>query len=169
MYLQLLRPEFPLSPEDEADILQLGGDVAGAFESVAAESMHTASLYAVFLKALLNAKTEGDAHLNSADDHSGGGATTNSEHALNGAAEEDPVYPPLDFQYASEMGPVVDISTFPPTMAQASAEAGGMGMLSMDSILSGGFWDNVLVPGTSAPCLFPPELTIIGRRLLERA
>lgn len=56
-------------------------------------------------------------------------------------------YPPLDYQFASEMGPVADMSTFPPTMANSRDDDGGMGMLSMDTILNGGFWDNVLVPG----------------------
>jgi hypothetical protein len=35
--------------------------------------------------------------------------------------------------------------TFPPTMD--SAQPDDQGMLSMDSILNDGFWDNVLVPG----------------------
>lgn len=50
-----------------------------------------------------------------------------------------------EFHFASEMGPVADMSTFPPTMANAQPD--DLGMLSMNSILSGGFWDNVLVPG----------------------
>jgi hypothetical protein len=50
-----------------------------------------------------------------------------------------------EFQFASEMGPVADMSTFPPTMANTQPD--DLGMLSMNSILSGGFWDNVLVPG----------------------
>lgn len=44
------------------------------------------------------------------------------------------------------MGPVADISTFPPTMAPSPTQL-DMSMLSMDSILSADFWDNVLVPG----------------------
>lgn len=51
-----------------------------------------------------------------------------------------------EFQFDSEMGPVVDMSTFPPTMAPTPAEE-NMGTLSMDSILGTGFWDSVLVPG----------------------
>ena len=43
------------------------------------------------------------------------------------------------------MGPVADMSTFPPTMANTQPD--DLGLLSMNSILSGGFCDNVLVPG----------------------
>jgi hypothetical protein len=51
-----------------------------------------------------------------------------------------------DFHFESEMGPVADMSTFPPTMATNTSDD-NIGMLSMDSILSSGFWDSVLVPG----------------------
>jgi hypothetical protein len=57
----------------------------------------------------------------------------------------EPYHQLSEFHFASEMGPVADMSTFPPTMANAQPD--DMGMLSMNSILSGGFWDNVLVPG----------------------
>ena len=44
------------------------------------------------------------------------------------------------------MGPVADISTFPPTMAPYPPED-NMGVLAVDNILSSGFWDSMLVPG----------------------
>ncbi|KAJ7811377.1 hypothetical protein B0H14DRAFT_3090616 [Mycena olivaceomarginata] len=44
------------------------------------------------------------------------------------------------------MGPVADMSTFPPTMAPIPAED-SLGSLTMDNILSNGFWDSMLVPG----------------------
>ncbi|CAA7270959.1 unnamed protein product [Cyclocybe aegerita] len=50
------------------------------------------------------------------------------------------------FQFESEMGPVADISTFPPTMAPNPSED-TMGALTMENILSSGFWDSMLVPG----------------------
>ena len=50
-----------------------------------------------------------------------------------------------EFQLDGEMGPVADMSTFPPTMS--SHEDVNVGMLSMDNILSSGFWDSVLMPG----------------------
>lgn len=54
-----------------------------------------------------------------------------------------------EFQFDSEMGPVADMSTFPPTMAAYAAADDSMnGMMSMDSIFSTNFWDSVLVPGT---------------------
>ena len=51
-----------------------------------------------------------------------------------------------EFQFESEMGPVADISTFPPTMAPYPPED-NMGLLAVDNILSSGFWDSMLVPG----------------------
>lgn len=54
--------------------------------------------------------------------------------------------PLSEFQFDSEMGPVADMSTFPPTMAPNPSED-HLGMLTMDSILSASFWDSVLVPG----------------------
>lgn len=55
-----------------------------------------------------------------------------------------------EFQFDSEMGPVADISTFPPTMAANPSNDDGLnGMMSMDSILSNNFWDSVLVPGNA--------------------
>jgi hypothetical protein len=61
-----------------------------------------------------------------------------------------------DFQFESEMGPALDLNTFPPTMGPPAAQdrpesAGGFSGLTMDSILSTGFWDNVLVPGKCSP------------------
>ena len=49
------------------------------------------------------------------------------------------------FQNDGEMGTVVDISTFPPTMADHDQSS--WPSLSVDNIFSGAFWDNVLVPG----------------------
>lgn len=47
------------------------------------------------------------------------------------------------FQNDGEMGTAVDISTFPPTMADHDQSWS----LSSDNIFSNTFWDNVLVPG----------------------
>ena len=54
-----------------------------------------------------------------------------------------------EFQFDSEMGPVADISTFPPTMAPHPSED-SLGVLTMENILSSGFWDSMLVPGAFA-------------------
>ena len=51
------------------------------------------------------------------------------------------------FQNDGEMGTVVDISTFPPTMAEQDHS---WPQLSVDNIFSTNFWDNVLVPGMSS-------------------
>lgn len=50
------------------------------------------------------------------------------------------------FQNDGEMGTAVDISTFPPTMADHDQS---WPLLSVDNIFSSTFWENVLVPGAS--------------------
>jgi hypothetical protein len=62
----------------------------------------------------------------------------------SGVTGNDPLN---EFQFDSEMGPVADMSTFPPTMANPTTEDNFSGMMSMDSILTNNFWDSVLVPG----------------------
>jgi hypothetical protein len=59
-----------------------------------------------------------------------------------------------EFQFDGEMGPVADMSTFPPTMAPPPADDANAGLM-MENILSSGFWDSMLIPGT----LFPLFLT----------
>jgi len=102
-------------------------------------------LYSVFLRALLAAKTEPPSE--AASDFDDNEAVTqmngNPDHRQVGSTE--PYQLLSEFHFASEMGPVADMSTFPPTMANSQPD--DLGMLSMDSILSSGFWDNVLVPG----------------------
>jgi hypothetical protein len=57
-----------------------------------------------------------------------------------------------EFHFESEMGPAADISTFPPTMAPPLPMDDGatLGGMTMENILSSGFWDSMLVPGTFA-------------------
>lgn len=58
------------------------------------------------------------------------------------------VFPNYDFYFQNdgEMGTAVDISTFPPTMADHEQP---WSPLSVQNIFSNTFWDNVLVPGMS--------------------
>lgn len=72
-----------------------------------------------------------------------------------------------EFQFDSEMGPVADMSTFPPTMA--TAEDNATGMLSMDSILSGNFWDSVLVPGKLCSLQLYQPIVLIFIRVFEHS
>lgn len=66
---------------------------------------------------------------------------------INGHQNSDP-FGLNEFQFEGEMGPVADMSTFPPTMATVPSDDHNMSsMMSMDSILTSGFWDSVLVPG----------------------
>ena len=61
----------------------------------------------------------------------------------------DGIFPGCDyyFQNDGEMGAVLDISTFPPTMADHEQS---WSPLSVQNIFSHTFWDNVLVPGMSS-------------------
>ncbi|GLB34598.1 putative fungal specific transcription factor [Lyophyllum shimeji] len=172
--LKLIRPEFQPFLDDEQKILALVSDVADVLENSAANAQHTPALYAHFLRALIAAKVERNNEANAAATTNGTGTGDGAEQgspsyqdahsasgALNGAnagggGGYGQLQPPAygaepgfmlgDFQFEGEMGPVADMSTFPPTMAPNPTED-NMGSLTMDSILSSGFWDSVLVPG----------------------
>jgi len=158
--LKLVRPEFQAFLDHEQSTLSLVKEVADLLESIAASPMHTPYLYSVFLRALISARVDNAAGNDNAGTHNAAhvngdasaaesmndalaalGAESHHGHMGNSLA---------DFQFGSEMGPVADISTFPPTMAPSQSGDDGNGMLSIDSILSTGFWDNVLVPGYSS-------------------
>ncbi|KAI0748453.1 fungal-specific transcription factor domain-containing protein [Daedaleopsis nitida] len=149
--LKLIRPEFQAFLDHEQKTIAIVNDVAKIFEQVAVGNLHTPTLYSSFLRALISARMDGtdqpqsqqtdripatvqdpSAHING-HTHAGG-------PLLSGTIE--------NFAYSGEMGPVADISTFPPTMAPVPNEV-DMSMLSMDTILSSDFWDSVLVPGSS--------------------
>ncbi|KDQ61237.1 hypothetical protein JAAARDRAFT_173841 [Jaapia argillacea MUCL 33604] len=167
--LKLVRPEFQAFLDHERTTLALVNDVADLLEGIAAGPLHTPALYSGFLRALISQRMDAQAalaqvpkdHTSTQDisailnrlgdlsSHSSSSIHLNGDHNNHlqhpTSADADPAL--TDFQFESEMGPVADMSTFPPTMVSHPSE--GAGMLSMDSILHGGFWDNVLVPGYS--------------------
>lgn len=166
-----MRPEFKIFLDHESKIINLVNDVADTLEQAAVGQMHTPTLYSVFLRALVSAKTEPPSN------HDGqqlqvpnGIHTAPHEVQLSQTNPNNPnlgmlpVDPLSEFQFDSEMGPVADMSTFPPTMATNVVED-HFGMLTMDSILSASFWDSVLVPGTFTPSLcFHFDRTAADRR-----
>ena len=121
-------------------------DIAETFNQISAGPTHTPSLYSTFLRALLAAKTEPPSEVasDSGDNEADPQANGNPEQRQVGNVDQHDLL--SEFHFASEMGPVADISTFPPTMASPQPDDGSSGMCSMD-IFFGGFWDNVLVPG----------------------
>lgn len=156
---QLVRPEFQAFLENEQKTLSLVKDVADSLDNLSANPLHTPALYSGFLRALISAKldpviglaageTKGPPqsdpdphpHLSSNDMPP---PSTNNNHM---AYANEPSFNLNEFQFDSEMGPVADISTFPPTMAPNPSED-TFGSLTMENILSSGFWDSVLVPG----------------------
>ncbi|KAH9981402.1 fungal-specific transcription factor domain-containing protein [Lactifluus volemus] len=148
--LKLLRPEFPASRDHEHETLQLVKDIAETFNQISAGPTHTPSLYSTFLRALLASKTEPPSEVasDSGDNEADPQANGNPDQRQVGNVDQHGLL--SEFHFASEMGPVADISTFPPTMASPQPDDGSSGMCSMD-IFFGGFWDNVLVPGYSNP------------------
>ncbi|KAI1794724.1 fungal-specific transcription factor domain-containing protein [Ganoderma leucocontextum] len=150
--LKLIRPEFQAFLDHEQKTIAIVTDVANTFDSVAVGPMHTPALYSCFLRALVNSRADGSASQDDGDPalgdpsaalaaHVNGDGHGNSGLLVSGDLLEN-------FSYTGEMGPVMDISTFPPTMAPTPAGM-DMSMMSMDSILSSDFWDSVLVPGSS--------------------
>lgn len=180
---QLIRPEFQPFIENEQSIINLVKDVATVLAEIAVNSHHTPALYSAFLRALISARTDapaqepedmqpgdrgdnmnhGDMTNNNNDNNINNSAlfAGNPHMGMNGRNGMS------DYSFASEMGPVADISTFPPTMADMPSSDEHMGMLSMENILSNGFWDSVLVPGKqlikrTCFCLFDVSFRLLG-------
>lgn len=161
--LQLLRPELQ-SFIDEQKTINLVKETADLLEAVAASPMHTPALYSVFLRALIAAKkTAAPNTTNSKDSpqfdgdpapvqgapnsYQGFSSSTAVAGSNSGLGANGNGYQSLnEFQFDGEMGPVVDMTTFPPTMAEQNDQSVTSPM-SFDHIFSGGFWDSVLVPG----------------------
>ena len=161
-----MRPEFSQFLEDEQKTISLVNDVADLLENIAVGPLHTPALYSTFLRALISARVSGASRAGSPV-HSAANGSRKDEASENMSGSNAPgltadastrspflghhvetIPNPAEFQFNSEMGPVADISTFPPTMAPNNQQEDTSNMLSMDSILSTGFWDSVLVPGT---------------------
>ncbi|KAF9032161.1 hypothetical protein BDZ89DRAFT_1063535 [Hymenopellis radicata] len=146
--LKLVRPEFSAYLEDEQATLNLVKDVADVLENISVSPQHTTALYGGFLKALISARlgaTNGDMKHNSSPTIGSMGPPQTNGHSTNSFRDTSKLL--SDFQFEGEMGPVADMSTFPPIMAPSDEAHNGTNGLSMDSILSSNFWDSVLVPG----------------------
>ena len=144
-------------------------EVADVLDNISANPLHTPALYSGFLRALISAKWDvsssntgcnGDGDEKLVDGVQGNVTqgdiqTPNSYGQQQQSYGQEPSYLLNDFQFDSEMGPVADITTFPPTMAPYPPED-NMGVLAVDNILSSGFWDSMLVPGKSSDqlCVF---------------
>ncbi|TFY65008.1 hypothetical protein EVG20_g5746, partial [Dentipellis fragilis] len=155
----LIRPEFPASLDVEDETLALASDVADMFDNVAAGPAAYTRAVQPLSACIASQSDQPPASAPAVDPSagteagSGGGESTKMDADPQAQSQQGHFYAPFslsEFQFASEMGPVADMSTFPPTMAAPAAQA-DEGVLSMDSILSGSFWDNVLVPGYANP------------------
>ncbi|KAG9226521.1 hypothetical protein CCMSSC00406_0005812 [Pleurotus cornucopiae] len=163
--LKLIRPEFQAFLDDEQKTLKLVNDIADLFENTATSPTHTPALYSGFLRALIsaridtnNASADAPQDSSSSDNKQPEASRPSSSHRPTTADFNPPIHTGghfstqglnfdlAEFQFDSEMGPVADISTFPPTMA-ANPPEDALGALTMDNFLTTGFWDSVLVPG----------------------
>ncbi|KAF8136647.1 fungal-specific transcription factor domain-containing protein, partial [Boletus edulis] len=157
--LKCIRPEFQQYIQNEQKIIDLVKDIAAVLGDIAVNPHHTPALYSTFLRALNSARTDApqqqsppqlqqqlqsqpQPEIMVGDEAAG-------QHDMNLFGSTMSMNGMNDFHFTSEMGPVADMSTFPPTMATLPTSDEGMGMLSMENIFSNGFWDSVLVPGYS--------------------
>ncbi|KAJ8589697.1 hypothetical protein M405DRAFT_817576 [Rhizopogon salebrosus TDB-379] len=164
--LKLIRPEFQQFIENEQNIIDLVKQIANVLADIAVNSHHAPALYSTFIRALISARTDApqepeDVQPGDQTDNMSHGDMANNHHNNINSMNNSALFganPTMgmngtngmsDYSFASEMGPVADISTFPPTMADMPSSDEHMGMLSMENILSNGFWDSVLVPGYS--------------------
>ncbi|KAF8731638.1 hypothetical protein AX14_004546 [Amanita brunnescens Koide BX004] len=151
--LKLIRPEFQEFHGNEQSTLQMVRDVVDTLESSAVNQLHTHALYSVFLRALISARLDQN---NVGETMKDEGNVNQNQLSLQDIQQQTggiqsapyPSEPPylMEFNFNSEMGPVADMSTFPPTMAPMPTDDASAGM-TMDNILSSGFWDSMLVPG----------------------
>lgn len=147
-----MRPEFQQYIQNEQKNIDLVKDIATVLSDIAINSHHTPALYSTFLRALISARTDTPQHLQPQQQQQSQPPTEEavSDEAVgqNDMGLFGSTVPPNgvnDFHFTSEMGPVADMTTFPPTTLPLPDD--GMGMLSMENIFSNGFWDSVLVPG----------------------
>jgi len=169
--LKLIRPEFQSFMENQERTIALVNDVADTLESVAASASHTPALYSTFLRAVASARTSGPSVPASPRPTTGDGRMTMN----NGESPLDQVSGPAAGVYGDEHqfgDGALGLKMFPPAphiSNEVSWNHDGSGAemdlqpsafnpqqtmddfssMSMDSILSGGFWDNVLIPGYS--------------------
>ncbi|KAF7337898.1 hypothetical protein MVEN_02012900 [Mycena venus] len=153
--LKLIRPEFQAFLENEEQTIGLVKDVADVLENISANALHTPALYSKFLRALISQRLETPAPESKPVSRSSANAPSTPEipqfsstsMQFGGANDKSGnTFTLNEFQFDGEMGPVADMSTFPPTMAPTPTED-TLGSLTMDNILSNGFWDSMLVPG----------------------
>lgn len=140
-------------------------DIATVLGDVAINSHHTPALYSTFLRALISARTDAPQQQSQQPQQQPQQQQIQQQQSQpqtevvvtdEAAAQHDmSLFGPTmsmdgvnDFHFTSEMGPVADMSKFPPTMATLPASDEGAGMLSMENFFPNGFWDSVLVPGT---------------------
>lgn len=151
-------------------------DVADVLDDIAANPLHTPALYSGFLRALISAKLEPSANgqgeaasfdSHKSDDHKMGDInhldmhghgysqhgsrgqqpSSSNHHHSEGANGDGTGFMMNEFQFDGEMGPVADMSTFPPTMAPPPNVEDNSTGLTMENFLGSGFWDSMLVPG----------------------
>lgn len=142
--------------------MTLVNEVADVLDNIAANPLHTPALYSGFLRALISAKLDNSASapINGDEkqpsqvqpqfqqlDHDQGNLIRGDLPPYSSSYGQDASLLLNEFQFDSEMGPVADMSTFPPTMAPNPSEDAMMSGLTMENILSSGFWDSMLVPG----------------------
>ncbi|KAJ7481111.1 fungal-specific transcription factor domain-containing protein [Mycena galericulata] len=154
--LKLIRPEFQVFLEHEQETISLVKDVADVLEKISVNPQHTPALYSKFLHALISARLEPPAPESkpqSRGSATGGDASPQQQEipqfsspTLAFSSSDKSSFTLNEFQFDGEMGPVADITTFPPTMAPTPSED-TLSSLTMDNILSTGFWDSMLVPG----------------------
>ncbi|KAF8499925.1 hypothetical protein JB92DRAFT_2743342 [Gautieria morchelliformis] len=160
--LKFIHPEFQPFLDNEQKTISLIKDVADLLDRAAVSPLHTPALYSTLLRALISAKIDSSSTTPTSPPSNEGHGGNSRDQMLASIVQEpgndgmakpfgaitEPVMQSLDFQSTGEMGPVADMSTFPPRMAPSATEE-TPGLLSMESVLSSDFWESVLVPGYS--------------------
>lgn len=155
--LKLVSPVFS-SIINENLAMSLVEDMAKAFEECAVDETHTPALYAHFIRALLDNKRNGPrtapssrANTRPSSPNPSGAAT--QQHVVNGG-DDDPSSITEDTFIEPRLAANSSSAQHGSSAAASESTAPGTAFDSaaMDSMLStGGFWDNMLMPGFGGP------------------
>ncbi|KAF9519033.1 hypothetical protein BS47DRAFT_1370877 [Hydnum rufescens UP504] len=165
----LIRTEFQPYMENEQRTLALVNGVVDTLQSVAISPSHTPALYSTFLRAVVSSRTgtSGGSSPRPGTAKSHGTVPPTDPHAhghdLSGSplnlASGPGAGPGNDLSWSNNAGTTtlthgngeMDLQNVLPFQLPGQfADSDELGSLSMDNIFSGGFWDNVLIPGYSS-------------------
>lgn len=146
--MKLIRPEFR-GYSDQSVMIQLVQDIIDVFDKVAVDETHTPSLYATFLRMLVNSKQASNAP-SRAERASADGVPPGEQNQPTPEQLEDALRRTQMGQYHGQPASNGDMP--PPQSTAALGDAFSDNLLSNGRMLDG-FWDSMLMRASASPPL----------------